>query len=209
VGFIIGLWIMGSIAIPYADSQQLLITGGPFAHLWHIITYAEALTAPHGATGIASYPWQWLFDRGGITYLRIDPSLPGDGLYAVHPVCAFFGTISPPILALAIPSLLFCAGRFARRRRPGQSAADVQLALLAVAWFIGTWVPYALQSGLEHRISYLYYMISVMPGIYLAVTYLASWLWRAGRGWVRGLIGVWVVCVVVAAALMYPFVAIF
>jgi dolichyl-phosphate-mannose--protein O-mannosyl transferase len=208
-GFIVGLWIMGLIATPYADSQQLLITGGPFAHLWHIITYAEALTAPHGATGIASYPWQWLFDKGGITYLRINPSLPGQGLDAVRPVCAFFGTISPPILILTIPSLLFCVVRFARRHRPGQSAADVQLALLAVVWFIGTWVPYALQSGLEHRISYLYYMISVMPGIYLAATYLASWLWRTGRRWVRGAIGLWVLCVVLAAALMYPFVAIF
>ena len=208
-GFIFGLWIMGLIATPYADSQHWLITGGPFVHLWHIITYAEALTSPNGPTGIASYPWQWMFDLGSITYLRINPSLPGHGLYAIHPTCAFIGIISPPILALAIPGLAFCAYRCARRRAPGQSAADVQLGLLAVAWFIGTWLPYELQSALDSRTSYIYYMIVVMPGIYLAVTYLVSQLWRLGRGWLRGAIGVWMLCVVAAAVLLFPFVAAF
>jgi hypothetical protein len=207
--FIAGLWVMGLIATPYADSQRLLITGGPFDHLWHMITYAEALTSPHGATGIASYPWQWLFDLKPITYLRVNPSLPGAGLGAVHPVSAFLGMVSPPILAVGEPALFFCAYRFLRRRPAGQSAADVSIAVLAVAWFLGTWGPYQLQSAVDSRTSYLYYMISVMPGIYLAATYLASHAWRTGRGWVRGLVGVWGATVLAAAILMYPFVAAF
>jgi hypothetical protein len=208
-GFILGLWVMGLIATPYADSQHLLITGGPFAHLRHIVTYATALTAPNGATGIASYPWEWLFDIGSITYLKVTRSLPGAGVGAIHPVCAFLGSISPPILLLTIPALGFCVYRFLRRRPAGQSAADVQIAVLSVAWFIGTWVPYQLQSAIDHRISYLYYMIIVMPGIYLGVTYLVSQGWRRHRRWLRGLIGVWGIGVLIAAVLMYPFVAIF
>ncbi len=207
-GFILGLWVMGLIATPYADSAHQLITGGPFAHLWHIITYAEALTDPHGASGIASYPWQWLFDKGAITYLGVSAPLPGHAA-GILPVCRFLGEISPPILALAIPALLVCLARLTGlpRRLGARPAGEIQLALLAVAWFFGTWGPYELQSAFEHRISYLYYMLSVMPGIYLAVTLLASLLWRTRRGWARGLTGAWAASVVTFAVIMYPFVA--
>jgi hypothetical protein len=209
-GFILGLWVMGLIATPYADSAHQLITGGPFAHLWHIVTYAEALTAPHGASGIASYPWQWLFDKGAITYLGVSAPLPGHAA-GILPVCQFLGEISPPILALAIPALLVCLARLvgAPRRLAARSAGEVQVALLAVAWFLGTWGPYQLQSAFEHRISYLYYMLSVMPGIYLAVTILASLLWRSRRAWGRGLTAAWAVSVIAFAVIMYPFVAAF
>jgi hypothetical protein len=210
-GFILGLWIMGLIATPYADSAGQLITGGPFKHLWHIITYAEALTDPHGASGIASYPWQWLFDKGAITYLGVSAPLPGHAA-GIAPVCEFLGEISPPILALAIPALLFCLIRVTglpRRRGTARTDGELQLALLAVAWFLGTWGPYEGQSAFEHRISYLYYMISVMPAIYLATTVLASSLWRTRRVWLRGTVGAWVVSVAVFAVIMYPFVAAF
>jgi dolichyl-phosphate-mannose--protein O-mannosyl transferase len=209
-GFILGLWVMGLIATPYADSAHQLITGGPFAHLWHIVTYAEALTAPHGASGIASYPWQWLFDKGVITYLGVSSPLPGHAA-GITPVCQFLGEISPPILALAIPALLLCLMRLAGhpRRLAARSADTLQLALLSLAWFVGTWGPYELQSAVEHRISYLYYMLSVMPGIYLAVSLLASALWRTRRSWARATTGAWVMSVAVFAVLMYPFVAAF
>jgi len=209
-GFILGLWVMGLIATPYADSAHQLITGGPFDHLWHIVTYAEALTDPHGASGIASYPWQWLFDKGAITYLGVSPPLPGHAA-GILPVCQFLGEISPPILALTIPGLLLCLVRLAGwpDRLATRSADEAQLALLALAWFLGTWGPYQLQSAFEHRISYLYYMLSVMPGIYLAVTLMASAVWRTRRDWARALTGTFGVSVIVFAVLMYPFVAAF
>jgi len=209
-GFILGLWVMGLIATPYADSAHQLITGGPFAHLWHIITYAEALTDPHGASGIASYPWQWLFDKGAITYLGVSAPLPGHAA-GILPVCEFLGEISPPILALAIPALALCLVRLAGRPRriAARSADEIQLSLLALAWFFGTWGPYELQSAFEHRISYLYYMLSVMPGIYLAVTLLAGQMWRTRRAWARALTSTWAVSVIAFAVIMYPFVAAF
>jgi hypothetical protein len=233
IGIFVGLLgIMGLIARPYADAEGRLITGGPFDHLWHMITYGANLTSPHGPQGIASYPWQWLLDLKPITYLRINPSLPGQGLYAIHPVSAFFGMISPPIMALAIPGVLFGIYRLLSRRRvpaadadgtapvpdegadgpapaPTRSLGDVQLAILGPAWFIGTWLPFELQSALDSRTSYLYYMVVVMPGIYVAVTYLVSLGWRRRQTWLRVLIGLWGVSVLVAVVLMYPFVAAF
>lgn len=224
VGLFVGLLgLMGLIAKPYADSEARLITGGPFDHLWHMITYAAHLTSPHGPQGIASYPWQWLLDLKPITYLRINPSLPGQGLYAIHPVSAFFGMVNPAILLLAIPGVLFGIYRFASRRRvpvavgdgpaavptPTRSLGDVQMAILGPAWFIGTWLPYELQSAVDSRTSYLYYMVVVMPGIYVAAAYLTSLGWQRGRLWLRVLIGLWALSVVVSVVLMYPFVAAF
>ena len=223
VALFIGLLgLMGLIATPYADAEAKLITGGPIAELHHMISYAAALTAPK-ATGIASYPWQWLLDLKPITYLRINPSLPGDGLYAIHPVSAFLGMMSPPIMLLAVPSLAFAAVRLLRRRRTqpddGSSRAtsswnerppdDRQLSILGVAWFLGTWGPYALQSAFDHRISYIYYMIEVMPGVYLAVSALVTLGWRAGTRWLRLSIALWAMLVLAAVILMYPFVAAF
>ncbi len=223
IGVFVGvLGLMGLIAKPYADAEARLITGGPFDHLWHMITYGANLTSPGGPQGIASYPWQWLLDLKPITYLRINPSLPGQGLYGIHPVSAFLGMISPPILALAVPGVLWGIVRCARRRRAvaatvdgagtprvTRSLGDLQLAILGPAWFIGTWLPYELQSALDARTSYLYYMVVVMPGIYVAVTYLVSLGWRRRTPWLRGLIVLWGLSVVVGVVLMYPFVAAF
>jgi dolichyl-phosphate-mannose-protein mannosyltransferase len=211
-GVFVGLLaIMDQIAPPYADADSKLITGGPFAEIAHIITYASHLTSPKGPQGIASYPWAWLIDLKPILYLRINPSLPGHGLYAIHPVSAFFGMISPPIMLLALPALAFAAVRFLRRRPMGseRSIDDQQLAIVGVAWFVGTWVPYALQSILDARTSYLYYMVVVMPGIYIAVTYLVALGWRQRRTWLSAATLVWAASVVVAVVLMYPFVAAF
>jgi hypothetical protein len=224
IGLFVGLLgLMGLIAQPYADSEARLITGGPFDHLWHMITYAANLTSPHGPQGIASYPWQWLLDLKPITYLRINPSLPGQGLYAIHPVAAFFGMVNPPILLLGIPGALFGIYRFLSPRRvpvtvdggrgpsptPTRSLGDVQMAILGAAWFIGTWLPYELQSAVDSRTSYLYYMVVVMPGVYVAAVYLISLGWQRRRLWLRVLIGLWALSVAVGVVLMYPFVAAF
>ncbi len=210
VVFLALLGIMDAIATPYADSEARLITGGPFDHLAHIISYAANLTSPHGPQGIASYPWQWLIDLQPIVYLRISASLP-HAVNAIHPVVDFLGMVSPPILAPAMPALAFCLYRLARRRSPdsGRSAADQELALLGVAWFFGTWTIFEAQSALDSRTSYIYYMVVVMPGIYVAVTDLVALGWRRRNRWLSGLTALWALSVLVAVVLMYPFVALF
>jgi hypothetical protein len=203
---------MDQIATPYADATGQLITGGPFDHLGHIISYAEQQVSPHGPQGIASYPWAWLLDLKPITYLRINPSLPGHGLYAIHPVSKFIGIINPPILFAGMLGLLFSCLRILwprEGRRPPEMAWDSEQPVLAVAWFLGTWTPFALATLLDQRTSYLYYMVIVMPGLYVAASYLASRLWRLGRSWVSGLVVVWGLCVVVGAVLLFPFIPVF
>jgi predicted membrane-bound dolichyl-phosphate-mannose-protein mannosyltransferase len=214
------LGLMDRIATPYADSSASLITGGPFAHIAHMVSYAAHLTSPKGPMGIASYPWQWLFDYKPITYLRINPSNPTDEFHAIHPVSRFLGMISPPIMLLAIPALLFAAYRIAlicrgRVSSPDCSPVPIQLAILGLAWFIGTFLPYELQSLIDNRTSYIYYMVIVMPGIYIAISYLLACAVRWGRATVRrntvvwALTGVWGVGVLVAVVLMYPFTPLF
>jgi predicted membrane-bound dolichyl-phosphate-mannose-protein mannosyltransferase len=215
-GTFIGLLaLMDGIATPYADAEGKLITGGPFAHLSHMISYAAQQTSPNGPSGIASYPWQWLLDLQPITYLRINPSLPEQGLFAIHPVSKFLGVISPPIIALAIPALLFCVYRFVRLPRVLDGArlstapGETQLAVVGVAWFLGTWIPFQALSVLDSRTSYIYYMVVVMPGIYVAIASLLSKVWRLGRWPLSALIVAWVLGVLVAAVLLYPFVPAF
>jgi predicted membrane-bound dolichyl-phosphate-mannose-protein mannosyltransferase len=210
IGVFVGLLgIMGLIATPYADAEAKLITGGPFEHIAHMFTYAAQQVSPDGPQGIASYPWQWLIDLKPILYLRINPSLPGQDFHAIQPVTAVWGMPSPAIMALGMPALVFCLWRVLRRRRAGQAPEDQQLAMVAVSWFIGAWVPFAVLSLVDQRTSYLYYMVIVMPGIYVAATYVAALGWRLRRTWLRGLIGVWAFGVLVAVVLMYPFVATF
>ena len=221
------LGVLDRIATPYDDANAKLITGGPFAHLAHMISYAAQQTSPHGPQGIASYPWQWLFDLTPITYLRVSASAPGQSVGAVHPVSRFIGMISPPILLLALPALALACYRFIRLRRvpdpvsstlesgsPESGAwerayGDVQLAILGVAWFLGTWLPFQALSLLDNRTSYIYYMVIVMPGIYIAVTYLISRAWRLRRKLVRGVVLAWALAVLVAVGIMYPFVPLF
>ena len=78
-----------------------------------------------------------------------------------------------------------------------------------MAWFLGTWSPFELASLIDQRTSYLYYMVIVMPGLYIAATYLVSSLWRLGRVPVSAIAVIWGVTVVVAVVLMYPFVPVF
>ena len=69
--------------------------------------------------------------------------------------------------------------------------------------------PFALLSLIDQRTSYLYYMVVVMPGIYVAVTFLLSRAWRLQRKYLRVGVGIWALGVVAAVVLMYPFVPVF
>ena len=72
-----------------------------------------------------------------------------------------------------------------------------------MAWFCGTWLPFLALSVFWRRTSYLYYMVIVMPGIYLALARLFSRAWMP-----RWVLGGWLGLVAVAAVLCYPFVAV-
>lgn len=184
------LALFDRIAPPYVPQTASTITSGPLAHTAHMLSYAAAQTSPHGPTGIASYPWAWLIDIKPILYLNVTVTSSTSRTSTVH----FLGLISPPILLFAIPGLALAAWATWRRRAP--------VAGVALAWFLGTWMPFVALSLFWQRTSYLYYMVIVMPGIYLAVSRLFS-LPRT-PAWARiAFLGV----VLAATVLTYPFLA--
>jgi predicted membrane-bound dolichyl-phosphate-mannose-protein mannosyltransferase len=186
------LALLGRIAPPYDPVTGKVIGGGPFAHFSYILSYAASVTSPTGAHGIASYPWEWLLDLKPITYLNINPAKPVPGLYNIHPASHFIGIISPPIMLLALPALAFALPATIRERN--------DVGAIALAWFIGTFLPFVLLSLFWRRTSYLFYMLIVMPGIYLAVAQLIA---ISRVSW--KLVAVWAAAVLAAAVVLYPF----
>ncbi len=190
------LAVLDRIAPPWNPQTGKLVPDAPFGEVSRILTYGAHQTSPHGPSGIASYPWDWLVDIKPITYLRINPAHPTAQLNQIEPAVHFLGMISPPILLLALPSLVFAARgvTWPRFRSPDE------VGIVGLAWFIGTFLPFVLLSLLESRTSYLYYMVIVMPGIYIAV---ADLIGRIGAG--RILCIAWMVSVLAAVVVMYPF----
>jgi dolichyl-phosphate-mannose--protein O-mannosyl transferase len=204
--FLALLAILDRIVPPYDPAQAKFLGGSPFRHLAHMLSYGAKQSSPHGPTGIASYPWGWPVDYKPITYLNINPARPSPGLSHIHPATHFLGAISPLVLLVGTPALLFIVWELVRRWRGGRSAvgpgvdAAGEVPLLALAWFVGTFVPFVVLSLAFARTSYLYYMVVVMPGIYLAAAYV---IWRVRRH--RRLLALYWVLVVAAAVAMYPF----
>ena len=185
------LAIFDRIAPPYDPQTGQTITGGPFAHTARMMSYAAGQTSPNGPKGIAAYPWDWLIDIKPINYLEVTVTTGRSQTWTVH----FLGLISPPMLLFAVPALLLalrCAWR---------GGADVDA--VAVAWFLGTWLPFVALSLFWERTTYLYYMVIVMPGIYLALARGFSRPWMP-----RWALGSWLALIVAAVVLSYPFVSI-
>ncbi len=143
----------------------------PLVHTRAMLDYAAKLTNPNGPEGIASYPWQWLLNQEPINYYTVNTNVLSNGkVVATHPVIAFQGLMNPAIILLAVPAL-FLAIR--AMRREGDT-----LGLFAVTWFLGTYLPFLIGAAplgsFGNRISYLYYMVIVLPAVYLAVARLLS-----------------------------------
>lgn len=196
--FIALLAVLDRVAPPYDPNKHRLVAAGPFAHLAHMLSYAASQTSPGGPRGIASYPWEWLGDYKPIVYLYINPAQPSRGLEHVHPAAHFLGMVSPPILILALPALALAVRSLLRGRLRPERIRDV--GLLGLAWFVGTFVPFELLSVIWSRTSYLYYMVVVMPGIYILVADLVARV--SPRPWVTV---AWITLVGLAAVAMYPF----
>ena len=184
------LALFDRIAPPYIPQTGETIRGGPFAHTAHMLSYAAGQVSPHGPTGIASYPWEWLVDLKPILYLNVTVTAGTSKTSTVH----FIGLISPPILALTLPALALAARAVWLRRAP--------VGGVALAWFCGTWLPFVALTLFWQRTSYLYYMVIVMPGVYLAVARMLAHprLWR----WA---LGTFILLLLAASVLTYPFLA--
>ncbi len=219
------LALLDRIAPPYDAARSKPVGSGPLAHLGHMLSYAAHQSSPHGPRGIASYPWGWLVDFKPIVYLNIDPARPAPGLSGIHPPVHFLGVISPPILLLGLPALVWAGWSLRARSGIPRARSGVPRArsgvprarsgvprargprelgrgpAIAVAWFLGTFVPFALLSLLWRRTSYLYYMVIVMPGLYVAGACALTALGPCRRR----VLAAYGATVMAAAVVMYPF----
>lgn len=145
-----------------------------------------------------SAPWEWLANRKAISYYRA-PTGRGEvrswsqfGLWtgdALH----FKALMNPAIIFLAIPALAFAA-HWAWRRKKNPP-------LLPLAWFLGFWGLFVVIYKVRPQSAgHIYYMVAVMPAVYLAVAHLFSRWTPAARlkPYYGGL-------VVVAFMLYFPF----
>ena len=108
--FIAGLGLMGLIAHPYADAEGRFITGGPIDALRHIIRLRRAADRVQA-------------DRDRLLPMAVAVGRQADRLPPRHladarvrsagitPDVSFIGEMSPPIMLLALPAVLFFAVR--------------------------------------------------------------------------------------------------
>lgn len=194
--FVALLAVLDRIAPPYDPLAQRPVSGGAFGHIRYMLHYGAHQTSPRGPHGIASYPWGWLVDLKPILYLNINPARPVPGLFNVHPEAHFLGMISPPILLVGLPGLALAAWRALGAGR--RAVGDVEL--LGLGWFAGTFLPFVLLSLIDHRTSYLYYMLIVMPGIYVCAAQFIARVRPPPK-----LVWAWIVTLAIAVVVMYPF----
>jgi dolichyl-phosphate-mannose--protein O-mannosyl transferase len=166
-GFLGLLWLLDVLVPAYDPVKHVTYAGNPISHALHMYNYAQLLKSRPGEVGISSTPWQWLLDKRAIDYAKVAVnSLSGGKIVATQPTVYFQGAINPFIIFMTIPAL--CAAIPAAWRRADGVAA------LGLCWFLGTYLPLLIDAPLSGRITYLYYMVPVMPGIYLLVTRLFS-----------------------------------
>ena len=143
--------------------------GTPFDHLGRMVEYGANLREPAThigfCPGVDSRPWQWLFNECQINYFRVDVSVhAGETIVSSHPSIDFRGAMNP-LLAGAIPLSFLFAAWYAVR-------GGSRLARWAVAWGAANYLPYLILALVSQRITYIYYMLPVMPAVAVAATLL-------------------------------------
>jgi 4-amino-4-deoxy-L-arabinose transferase-like glycosyltransferase len=162
VSFLAVLLILDIIVPAYDTGTHIKYAGSPFTHFFHMVHYATILKSEPGKPGISSTPFQWLLNEKAIPYARTAVTASSGGkVVSVHPVYFFQGLMNPFIIFLAVPALFACLSFWWRQ--------NDTVALIAVAWFLGNFLPAIFESYVLHRVNYLYYMIFVTPAIYVAL----------------------------------------
>ena len=155
-----GLWALDSRYTTYAS---------PIDHLKHMVEYGANLRAPVDRAGICatndSNPWEWPFNECQITYLRVDVTVrAGDRVLSKVPTIDFRGALNP-LLAGAIPLAILFTTWLAWRTRN-------RLARWAVVWAAANYLPYVVLAIVNHRITYIYYFLPVVPAIAVCIAIL-------------------------------------
>jgi dolichyl-phosphate-mannose--protein O-mannosyl transferase len=188
---ILGVWIMDMTVGAYDPGSMHFYRGNPFSHISHMISFASSLHSTPGSTGADSSPIQWLFDQKPIDYARAAVNGVAGGNVVTERVIVFFrGEVNPFIIFMAIPAIFVgVASVWQRRRQAGQLDIAQTLPaddapLVGVAWFLGAYLPFVAQNDVAHRITYLFYILIAMPGLYLLTAVFFGRYRRAAMiGW--------------------------
>ncbi len=160
--FLALLWLLDILVPAYDTGTHIKYAGSPFTHFFHMVHYATLLKAEPGKPGISSTPFQWLLNEKAIPYAKTAVTATAGGkIVSNHPIYFFQGLMNPYIIFLAIPALCACLSIWWRRNET--------LALFAVVWFLGNFLPAVFESYALGRVDYLYYMVIVLPAIYIAL----------------------------------------
>ncbi|MEO5939723.1 MAG: glycosyltransferase family 39 protein [Candidatus Limnocylindrales bacterium] len=183
-----GLWALDARFTTYRS---------PVDHLAHMVQYGANLRSPVDRAGICatndSNPWEWPFNECQITYLRVDVTVrAGDKVLSKVPSIDFRGAMNP-LLAGAIPLAVLFTVWLAWRTKH-------QLARWAAVWAAANYLPYVVLSLVNHRITYIYYFLPVIPAMAVCIALL---LMRAGLP--RFVLAGFVVAYAVGFAAYFPF----
>jgi dolichyl-phosphate-mannose--protein O-mannosyl transferase len=160
--FLLLLWILDLLVPGYDTGTHISYAGSPFTHFFHMVNYATLLKSQPGKPGISSTPFQWLLNEKAIPYAKTAVTTSsGHTITLNRPVYFFQGLMNPYIIFFAIPALCACLSIWWRR-------ADT-VSLIALAWFLGAFLPALFESYVLGRVNYLYYMAIVLPGVYIAL----------------------------------------
>lgn len=138
-------------------------TINPFSQMFGFISLASKLARVQ-LEGIASYPWQWLMNEAQIPYYVVRGRVTSGGEYITTVTLrAFIGAMTPAIIYLTIPSIAYTTYRYVRTRD--------NASLFILLWFIFTYLPYYPMYLIMHRIMYIFYFLSAIPAVCLAISY--------------------------------------
>lgn len=171
--------------------RYLLIWSNACNHFAFMDKYAAKLHDVGKPRGIAAAPVQFWLNRKAITYYRVKRSVRRRGAVKTTTTIWFRGEISRVLLFTSWLAIMLNVWWVVRRKD--------SLSLLVLAWIIGTWLPPALFHLIDGRTTYLYYMVVVMPALYVATARLL-----AVRRVPRMLVLVWVVALVWDFVSLYP-----
>ncbi|OGD54849.1 hypothetical protein A3K80_01345 [Candidatus Bathyarchaeota archaeon RBG_13_38_9] len=135
----------------------------PFTHLEFILKFTSKITRT-SFEGIMSYPWQWLINEVQIPYLVTSGKVTVKGEYLrTVTLIDFKGVMNPAILFLTIPAILYVGYSYYRKRD--------NFTLFTLLWFALTYLPYYPMVFLGNRVMYIFYFLSTIPAVCLAIAY--------------------------------------
>jgi predicted membrane-bound dolichyl-phosphate-mannose-protein mannosyltransferase len=186
--YIAFLWLL-DLAVPPVDGRGHVL-GDPFHHIKYMLHYAREIV---GNGGIASHPWQWFVNEKTLNYYSVYHTTYDHGRAVSQALTiAFRGEMNPVIIFVAIPALALSLHAAIRQ--------GSQVDAVAAAWVLGIVLPLTLQNLAQHRTMYIYYMLLVLPGIYVSVARMFS----SARFPLAGRIG-YGIAVLAGLATLYPF----